>query len=75
MKRDLFSWVFAVLIWVILLGWLWLPESAVFIKKYPADEFTTFFKYYGTISLTIFSSLSFYALFKIGNKLYDYLRK
>lgn len=75
MKRRIFSAVVSLLIIVVLYGWAWMPESFQYVKKGTANIYTTGFQFWAYPAATIMMIFVVYGAIKIGEHLYDYLRK
>lgn len=75
MKRRIFSIIISLLLTFITVGWIWLPENLIMIQKGTPDIYKPAVEVWCITSFYIIIFCVVYLSLKVGEKLYDYLRK
>ena len=75
MKKTIFSLITSLLLFTLTMGVFYLPNSFIYKIKQPASEFKTWAEIWGYIAVIILCKCALEYYMKLGEKLYDYLKK
>lgn len=74
-KRKIFSVVFAIICYAILIAWSWLPDSSLVNGDICRNDYKLFIEIWVSITLIAMVTCTFLTLERIGGKLFDWLTK
>jgi len=75
MKKIIFSVIIALLLFTLTMLVFYLPNDVIYQIKQPASELKTWAKVWGYIAICILSICTLEYYIKLGEKLFDYLKK
>lgn len=75
MKKTIFSIITALLLYALTLLVFHLPDDVIYKVKQPASEMKLWANIWGIISIIILCACTFHYYVKLGEKLFDYLKK
>jgi predicted MFS family arabinose efflux permease len=75
MKKTIFSFITALLLFILTMTIFYLPNDVIYEIKQPASELKGWANIWGFIIVTIMGSSTFHCYLYLAEKLFDYLKK